>query len=321
MFKDIQPLNEKNKLPWENDKLIFSHQNLPTLSIVIPNYNGGEFLEKTLRSLLCNNLNGVEIIMQDANSTDNSHAIIHRYKEVFSKIYAETDKGQSDAINRGFQKSTGDILYWLNSDDILLPNTLNTVREYFLNNPHCNILVGNAFMTEKDFTPIRHFKFEPTKLNFNYLIDYAQNHLIQPSVFFNRIAWEKAGPLNIDDHYAMDADLFIGMSKLFEIHHIDLDIAYSVYHEKCKTRGSRAESIVSLALVQAKYGGLKEAKKTLDILISLYNDAVKESNNRDVNSQNCELTNNILHSKLISLENMIKSKQDLLIHKDLENNS
>ncbi|MCH8533312.1 MAG: glycosyltransferase [Alkalimonas sp.] len=317
MYYDIEPLDEASRLPWEDERVILSDKQLPSVSIVIPVFNSGQFLEKTLRSLLCNDLSNVEIIMQDGGSTDNTHAIIHRYKKMFAQIYSQKDDGQSDAINKGYEKATGNILYWLNGDDILLPNTLIKVRKYFDQNPTCEVLVGDAYMTEIDFKPINHFLFSEKKLKFDYLLDYAKNHLIQPSVFFTRKAWDRAGPLDVNDHYAMDADLFIGMAKIFEFHHIQLDIAYSVYHEACKTRGARAESISALALVQAKYGGVNQAKNTLSILSQLYNDAQSKLDQLP-GHESLVIKYEAVKAELDQIKKLVENKQKTLINKDIE---
>lgn len=317
MHLDITPFDENSKLPWEGEKIIRSDKQLPTMSIVIPVYNSGAFLEKTLRSLLCNDLHGVEIIMQDGGSNDNSHGIIHRYKEMFAQIYSEKDDGQSDAINKGYKKANGDILYWLNGDDIILPNTIVKIREYFIDHSDCNVLVGNAYMTEIDFKPINHFKFKKSTLKFDYLLDYAKNHLIQPSVFFTRRAWDAVGPLDINDHYAMDADLFIGMAKHFDFHHIPLDIAYSVYHEACKTRGARAESISALALVQAKHGGHQQAKNTLNILTDLYNELQSKVGELSQH-ENLATRYELAKAELDETNQLISMKKRVLLEKDIE---
>jgi len=277
------PLDPASILPWESD-FIPDYMNDPdielaTLSIVIPIYNSGAFLEKTLRSLLLNDLRGVEIIVSDGGSTDNTQEVLTHYKELFSYVISEPDKGQSDAINKGFARASGSLLGWLNGDDILLPYALNIVRNEYITTGIPDLIVGNAFMTEKDFSPITHFVFSPAQLSFDYLLDYASHHLIQPSVFFTRKAWNTVGELDISDHYAMDADLFLGIAKNFDAHHINRDLAYSVYHEDCKTRGKRAESITQLALVQAKHGGFIEAKKALNILVHLFNERVEPHQN------------------------------------------
>lgn len=272
MLRD--PLSPDAILPWEADLSIEpAEAGLPGVSIVIPIYNAGAFLEKTLRSLMCNDLTGVELILMDGGSTDNTRQVVEHYGDIFAHTVFERDNGQSDAINKGFARATQPILYWLNGDDIILPGAILAMRRAFRDNPGVGVVVGNAYMTEKDFTPIRHFVFSPEKLEFSYLLDYAAHHLVQPSVFFSRAAWEAAGPCKEELHYAMDADLFLGMASRFRFLYIPVDIGYSVYHEDCKTRGKRGESITELALVQARHGGFDEARKTLDILVQLFNEA------------------------------------------------
>ena len=116
------PLSPQSILPWEAGLTIEQAEpDLPGVSIVIPIYNSGAFLEKTLRSLMCNDLSGVELILMDGGSNDNTAKIVEHYKNIFSVIVMEKDKGQSDAINKGYDRATQPILYWLNGDDIILP--------------------------------------------------------------------------------------------------------------------------------------------------------------------------------------------------------
>lgn len=273
-----KPLDHSAILPWEDGLAIdIADPALPGVSIVIPIYNAGKFLEKTLRSLLCNDLSGCEIILMDGGSTDSTKQIVDHYSDIFASVTMEPDQGQSDAINKGFSKASKEILYWLNGDDIILPNVLNTVRERFRQDSELAVLVGDAYMTEIDFEPINHFRFSSESIQYDALINYAKNHLIQPSVFFSRSAWDAVGPLDLTLHYAMDADLFIGLSRKHRFEHLHLDIAYSVYHEDCKTRGKRAESITELAYVQSRHGGADQARETLGILVDLFNS--KETEN------------------------------------------
>jgi hypothetical protein len=116
----------------------------------------------------------------------------------------------------------------------------------------------------------------------------------------------------------MDADLFIGMAKKYKFHHLNIDLAYSVYHEECKTRGARAESIVSLALVQAKHGGAKEANKTLKILIDMY----KDLENKYITGQGAASDKKIeiLESKLSSISSHAEAQKKLMIDVNIEVN-
>jgi len=269
------PLKSSSVLPWEDS----SHaeiiklpkkiaEDLP-LSIVMPVYNSGKYLERAIRSILHNDLTAVDVIICDNESTDDTREIIHYYRDVFAQIVIKKDKGQSDALNNGFSKAKGEILGWLNGDDILLPNALTFVRKTFWKSRNLDFCVGDAFLVEEDLSIISRRRYTADSLAFSCLIDYAFNHLIQPSVFFSRNVWNQCGPLDIRDHYAMDADLFISMSKEFAGVAIGKPLAYSVYHEQCKTRANRWDSIVQLSLVQAKHGGFLEAKKTLSLLKDL----------------------------------------------------
>lgn len=311
-----EPRRKDSVLPWEKDFVLDkAEDNLPGVSIVIPIFNSGEFLEKTLRSLMCQDLTGVELILMDGGSTDDTADIVDKYRDIFSVIVMERDRGQSDAINKGYQRATKEILYWLNGDDIILPNALVAVRRAFRDNPGTHVVVGDAYMTEKDFTPIRHFQFSPEKVKFKYLLDYAAHHLIQPSVFFSREAWDAAGPCKEEMHYAMDADLFLGMASKYEFLHIPVDIGYSVYHEACKTRGKRGESITELALVQAAHGGLAEARATLDILVGMFNEL---SNKATAPGAPTALAETLAGQKLAALQAELDKNRTLLMDLDIE---
>lgn len=319
------PIKSSSVLPWEEGlSIVPSDASLPEVSIVIPIYNSAAFLEKTIRSLLCNDLTGIELIVMDGGSKDGTQEILDHYRSYFSVCVTEPDKGQSDAINKGFLRATKPILYWLNGDDIILPNTLERVRQAFKDSPGTEVVVGDAYMTEKDFTPIHHFQFSPEKLKFSYLLDYAAHHLIQPSVFFTRTAWDACGPVAEDMHYAMDADLFLNMASIFEFIHIPVDIAYSVYHEECKTRGKRGESITELSLVQAKYGGTTEARKTLNILVQMFNDAESKIAQMEGATQAAEPATSgcskckVYSEKLKAVQLEVKANQNMLLQLDME---
>lgn len=273
-----RPLTNASILEWESTAIEPLEQSpeLPGLSLVMPIYNSGQYLEKTIRSILCNCLEGIQIIVVDGGSNDQTHEIVSNYIDYIDVFISEPDRGQSNALNKGFSHAKNKVLGWLNGDDLLLPGSLTKVRKAFLREK-TQVVVGNAFMTEADLTPIRHFKFNKKRLKYETLIDYAFNHLIQPSVFFSAEALRSiGGEVNESLHYSMDAELFLKLSKRYNFIHLEEDIAYSVYHADCKTRGKRAESICELAMVQSRLGEHNAAKKTLQILIDLYNQQKEE---------------------------------------------
>jgi GT2 family glycosyltransferase len=254
----------------------------------------------------------VEIIVMDGGSADGTMEVVRRYSEWISIIRSEADNGQSHAINKGFSIASRPILHWLNGDDILLPNSLDSVRAFFSDAPDAQVAVGNAYMTEADLTPISHFRFSSERLRFDRLIDYARNHLVQPSVFFTRSAWEAVGPVNELLHYAMDADLFLSMVRRFEFHPVGIDVAYSVYHADCKTRANRFESITELALVQARHGGIEEALGTL----AMAKDAGASADAPN-DTENCPGCENLRH-RIEAMEKEQHEKIEMLLDLDLQ---
>ncbi|UOM34192.1 glycosyltransferase family 2 protein [Acuticoccus sp. I52.16.1] len=269
-----EPLDITAELPFETGfRMERAAADLPGVSIVIPVYNAGPFLERTIRSLLMNDLAGCELILMDGGSTDGTMDVVGYYRDHFAVVVSERDSGQSDAINKGMARAKKPILTWLNGDDLILPNRLNVVREAFRDRPGTKVVVGNAYLTDLDLTPIHRFNFAPERLTFGRLLNYSMNHLVQPSVFFAREAWRACGPVKEDLHYAMDADLFLAMAGRYTFEHVPVDVAYSVYHSECKTLKKRGESLAELAMVQARHGGFKEAEITLGQLVALYNGA------------------------------------------------
>lgn len=134
--------NLKQNHPHEK-KANFSAQ-LPTISIVVPNYNGDATIGATLQSLVDQKYPKLEIIVVDGGSTDNSVEVIKQFEPYITWWVSEKDSGQSNAINKGFARCTGEIVNWLCSDDILSPGALHTVGKYFAESPSIDVLVGNC---------------------------------------------------------------------------------------------------------------------------------------------------------------------------------
>lgn len=181
----------------------------PKISIVTPSYNQGNFLEETIRSVLLQNYPNLEYIIIDGGSTDNSVDIIKKYEPWLTYWVSEKDRGQSHAINKGFQRSTGEILAWLNSDDIYLPGTLRTVASKMRGNRGAELVIGERLNIDSEG------KFMSRQLLGRYPVTLFQSLYLerwpfyQESVFWRRRIWTQAGPLSEDYYFAFDLDFFL----------------------------------------------------------------------------------------------------------------
>src|SRR5882672_2272557 len=149
-----QPPAAKVGWPWTEatdslPELRSNGQPWPKVTIVTPSYNQGEFLEETIRSVLLQGYPNLEYIIIDGGSTDRSVEIIRRYEKWLAHWVSERDRGQSDAINKGFSRSTGDICAYLNSDDVYLPHALLSVARLFEKHPDAALLYGDCQLIDE----------------------------------------------------------------------------------------------------------------------------------------------------------------------------
>lgn len=166
---------------------------LPKISVVIVNYNLAEYLEEAIGSVLSQNYPNLELIVVDGGSTDGSVDIIKKYEDQIAWWVSEPDEGQYDAVQKGFEKSTGDIMAWLNSDDKYLPGALITVGKIFSKYQHVDWLQGIAGEYSPDGTLFRRITLAWSRWSKHrfYMNDFQ--FIQQESSFWRRSLWEKAG--------------------------------------------------------------------------------------------------------------------------------
>lgn len=180
----------------------------PRISIVTPSYNQGQFLEETIRSVLLQGYPNLEYFIIDGGSSDGSVEIIRRYAPWIDYWVSEPDRGQSHAINKGLARTTGEILCWLNSDDVLLPGSLWAVGSFFAAHPKDLLVSGQAIWRD---SAGRHIGDHTLTVHvFRDLLRYHQGRfLAQPAVFMRRELVQRTGPLDEDLTYTMDLDLWL----------------------------------------------------------------------------------------------------------------
>lgn len=173
------------------------------LSIITPTYNSGQFIEATIKSIHSQQNADFEHIVMDGGSTDNTPEIVKKYKKI--TYVRQPDKGQSDAINKGFAQATGHILAWQNADDLYLPGCFETVVSFFEQNPTVGLVYGyyNTINHNGDFVCTTY----PIDFNLKKFKRGRYNFL-QPTVFWRANVWQRFGPLQLNLHYCMDADFY-----------------------------------------------------------------------------------------------------------------
>ena len=204
----------------------------PLISIVTPSFNQGEFLAETLDSVLGQNYGNLQYIVMDGGSTDASPEIIRRSERRLAYWQSAPDRGQADAINRGFEKATGTILGWLNSDDLYLSDTLSSVATILGDSTNDAVVLYGGCELFHDGSRRRDVR---PSVPFDELRLQTADFLDQPSVFFTRTAWERVGPLDGSLHYAFDWDWFLRAAKFCRFIRCDHVLSRYRIHRKHKT--------------------------------------------------------------------------------------
>jgi len=178
----------------------------PTITIVTPSYQHGRFLDRTIYSVVGQEYPALEYVVQDGGSSDQTLEVLRRFDGLLTRWASEEDSGQADAINRGFRETTGEIMAWLNSDDLLLPGSLAYVAHFFVAHPEADVVYGHRLMINENDGEIgawvlpRHDDLALT----------LEDFVPQETLFWRRRLWEAVGG-RVDPgfEYALDWDLLL----------------------------------------------------------------------------------------------------------------
>ncbi len=222
------------------------------VSVITPSYNQARFLEATIRSVLEQDHPDLEYIIVDGGSTDGSLEIIQKYAHRLAWWVSEPDQGQTDAINKGFARASGEILAWLNSDDTYNPGAVAGAVSYFQKDPQVGLLYGDASYIDERGQVTGRFPAAQTdyrRLRQGYV------HIPQQSAFFRADLWRIVGPLDPSFYFAMDYDLWVRLAREAPVRYVRELWANFRIHSQGKTVVSDDRCWPEMVRVHLRDGG------------------------------------------------------------------
>lgn len=242
------------------------NQYQPLITIVTPSYNQDRFIEETILSVLNQTYKNIQYIIVDGGSSDKTMSIVEKYNNFIDIIIHEKDKGQADAINKGFRLAKGELVGWINSDDILYPECVEKIVELYKSKPNGSIYYHSLldWINEKSV-----FFLERTVkiCNRNYLLNNSST-IIQQGSFYSRELVEKVEYTDINNHYCMDLDLWLKISKYAPIYYTE-NKSYSGFriYEGTKTTTGKTKFLKNIKQVLLQNGANRLSK---NIIIGYY---------------------------------------------------
>ncbi len=225
---------------------------LPLISIITPSYNQGQFIEETICSVIEQDYPRLEYLIVDGGSTDDTVEIIRRYENQIAWWVSEKDQGQTDALNKGFARASGEILAWINSDDTYLPGALRQAAQFLHEHPDVGMVYGDANLVDESGALLGKFPARQT--------DYARLlrgsvHIPQQASFFRAALWRQVGPLDPSFYFAMDYDLWVRLAKISQIAYHPRLWANFRLHGQGKSIASDERCYPEMLRVHAREGG------------------------------------------------------------------
>lgn len=247
----------------------------PKISIITPSYNQGRFLEECINSILDQKYPNLEYIVVDGGSTDDSVEIIKKYESQISFWISERDNGQSEAINKGFLHATGDIIAWLNSDDLYYENCLWKIADIYNRNvgviDDISFILGNGYRykwPEKTMS-----RFCPKNVAFSRkVLAEGLDYILQPSVFVLRKVAEEVGYLDNELHYCMDWEWWYRLSQQGKVLVTDQMLSLSREYDETKTSTGRMKRWIEIQELTQKMSGKEMTAGSLFFLAETLKD-------------------------------------------------
>ena len=236
----------------------------PLVTVVTPSFNQASFLEETINSVLNQTYPNIEYIIMDGGSSDGSREIIKKYTSRLAHWVSEKDRGQTDAINKGFALAKGEVLAWLNSDDTLLPNAIEEAVAYLSEHNDAGMVYGDANYIDENSKVIGKFPAAETDLP---RLRRGYVHIPQQASFFRKSLWERVGPLDPEFFFAMDYDLWVRLAESTKLKYLPRTWANFRLHADAKSISADDQCWPEMLKVHYRNGGSKFAPIVLKYYI------------------------------------------------------
>jgi glycosyltransferase involved in cell wall biosynthesis len=225
---------------------------LPLVSVVTPSYNQGRFIAATIESVLSQDYSNIEYIVVDGASNDDTAEVVARYGDRL-RFVSEPDRGQSDAINKGFRMARGEIVAWLNSDDVFLPGAVSAAVAALTDRPDAGAVYGEGYQMDEAGNITSRFAVTQ-EFNLWRLLNLS-DYILQQSVFFRRRVFDEIGFLDESLHYGMDWEILMRIGLHYPIQYIPHEMGAIREYPSAKSFSGGSARARELAAIMRRHTG------------------------------------------------------------------
>lgn len=226
----------------------------PLVTIITPSFNHAAFIRETIDSVLSQDYPNIEYIIMDGGSADGTAEVVNPYLDQLTFI-SEKDRGQSHAINKGFAVARGQIVAWLNSDDLFLPGAVSNAVAAFKNHPSAAVVYGEGYQI--DISGNIKCVFPHTQPFDLWRLTHLSDYILQQTVFFRKSALDVVGPLREDLNYVMDWDILIRLGKQFDFIYIPKELGCLREYEAAKTFSGGLKRVHEIRRLLSEHTGTR----------------------------------------------------------------
>jgi glycosyltransferase involved in cell wall biosynthesis len=247
------------------------NEKLPLVTIVTPSYNQGHFIQETIESVLSQDYPNVEYIVMDGASKDDTAEVCSRYLDRLTFI-SEKDRGQSHAINKGFQLARGEIVAWLNSDDIFLPGAIAAAVEAFRRRPEAGVVYGEGYQIDREGKIISRFASTQRFDLWRFL--NVSDFILQQTAFFRRDVFDRVGWIDESLNYGMDWEILMRIGLEYPMEYIEEYMGAIREYPEAKTSAGGHRRAMELWKIMRRHGGLFVPPGALIYSLPVYDRAI-----------------------------------------------